>query len=70
LIQEVLDGRQNSNLKLQLQNVESKRQGAKIAKGFIIENKRFLSALALFAVQKTRDQFHSLNGPAAAGRQS
>ncbi len=44
-----------------------KRQGAKIAKGVVVENKRFLRALAIFAVQNTRGKFHSLNGPAAAG---
>ncbi len=35
-----------ANLKLHLGDVELKRQDAKIAKGFIVENKRFLSAFA------------------------
>ncbi len=35
-----------ADLKLHLGDVELKRQGAKIAKGFIVENKRFLGAFA------------------------
>ena len=35
-----------ADLKLHLRNVELKRQGAKIAKCFIVENKSFLSAFA------------------------